>query len=168
MRRAMRGDPRAGEALFSRYWPLARRAALAITADHHLADEVAQDAFETMLRRLDEFRGESTLSTWLVQVVVNRAKNVVRTEGRSTPMAEPREQLVADQEPPSLRDPELVDAVRGLAPERRVAVVLRYWLDMGPQEIATALEIPVGTVYSRLARALEDLRAQLEVSYDRA
>jgi RNA polymerase sigma-70 factor (ECF subfamily) len=165
VRRALRGEERAVEELFDRLWPLARRAALAVTGDHHLADEVAQDAFETLLRRLGDFRGESALSTWLVRVVVNRARNVLRSEARSTPVADPPERMA---EAPELGDPELLAAVRELAPERREVLVLRYWLDMGPPEIAATLELPIGTVHSRLSRGLADLRERLEVSLERA
>jgi RNA polymerase sigma-70 factor (ECF subfamily) len=165
VRRALRGDDGAVEEIFARCWPLARRAALAVTGDAHLADEVAQDAFETMLRRLREFRGESALSTWLVRVVVNRARNVMRAEARSTPMADPPER---GAEIAVAGDPELRAAVRALPAERREVVALRFWLDMSPPEIAAALEIPVGTVHSRLSRGLEELRARLEVSLERA
>jgi RNA polymerase sigma-70 factor (ECF subfamily) len=165
VRRALRGDERAVEELCERLWPLARRAALAVTGDGHLADEVAQDAFETMLRRLGEFRGESALSTWLVRVVVNRAWNVLRAEGRSTPMADPPERIADAAE---AVDPELRAAVRDLPPERREVLALRFWLDMSPPEIAAALEIPVGTVHSRISRGLAELRARLEVSVERA
>ncbi len=165
VRRALRGDERAVEDLYAQLWPLARRAALAVTADHHLADEVAQDAFETMLRRLGEFRGESALSIWLVRVVVNRARNVLRSEGRSIPMADPPERIADAAE---AGDPELLTAVRDLPPDRREVVALRFWLDMSPPEIAAAFEIPVGTIHSRLSRGLAELRARLEVSVERA
>jgi RNA polymerase sigma-70 factor (ECF subfamily) len=165
VRRALRGDERAVEELVERCWPLARRTALAVTGDPHLADEVAQDAFETLLRRLGDFRGESALSTWLVRIVVNRARNVMRSEARSTPMAEPPER---GGEPAEGGDPELRAAVRDLPAERREVVALRFWLDLRPPEIAAALEIPVGTVHSRLSRGLAELRARLEVSLERA
>ena len=52
----------------------------------------------------------------------------------------------------------------GLSPDRRAVVVLRFWLQLTPSEIAETLEVPVGTVNSRLARALADLREVLEES----
>ena len=55
-------------------------------------------------------------------------------------------------------------AVATLPPERRVAIVMRFWLDHTPTEIAAALGVPVGTVNSRLARGLSELRRLLEGS----
>lgn len=56
----------------------------------------------------------------------------------------------------------LVRAVAALPPDRRRMVALRYWSDMDPREIAEALDIPAGTVTSRLARALAELRVVLQ------
>jgi RNA polymerase sigma-70 factor (ECF subfamily) len=60
-------------------------------------------------------------------------------------------------------DRALLDAVAALPLQRRVVVVLRYGIGMGPDEIAKVLDLPSGTVHSRLARALEQLREGLEV-----
>ena len=55
-----------------------------------------------------------------------------------------------------------MDLVAALDDDRRVVIVMRYWLDLTPSKIAEALDIPVGTVNSRMARALDDLRSTLE------
>ncbi|MGB2953332.1 MAG: sigma factor-like helix-turn-helix DNA-binding protein, partial [Gaiellaceae bacterium] len=65
---------------------------------------------------------------------------------------------------PRLADQELLQAVGRLSLQRRVVVVLRYGLGYTPAMIAELLVLPVGTVHSRLARALEDLRAHYEVN----
>jgi RNA polymerase sigma-70 factor (ECF subfamily) len=65
----------------------------------------------------------------------------------------PEEQLPAD---------DLLTALRRLPPERRTVVVLRYWLDYSPTQIAELVGVPVGTVSSRLTRSLEALRRELE------
>lgn len=62
------------------------------------------------------------------------------------------------------REGELRAAVAALDLDRRTVVVMRYWLDLTPPEIAESLELPLGTVHSRLARALADLRAALAES----
>ncbi len=80
-------------------------------------------------------------------------------------MADPPERIADAAE---AGDPELLTAVRDLPPDRREVVALRFWLDMSPPEIAAALEIPVGTIHSRLSRGLAELRARLEVSVERA
>ena len=58
----------------------------------------------------------------------------------------------------------LAAAIRMLDVDRRSVIVLRYGLEMTPPEIATVLGIPVGTVHSRLARGLDDLRSHLEAN----
>lgn len=60
---------------------------------------------------------------------------------------------------------ELLAAVAGLSPEHRAVVALRYWLDYTTPEIAEALGVPVGTVASRLSRALRELREELEARH---
>jgi RNA polymerase sigma-70 factor (ECF subfamily) len=60
-----------------------------------------------------------------------------------------------------LRD-EVVEAVGRLGEDRRVVVALRYWADLAPREIAEVLDVPVGTVTSRLSRAIGELRIILE------
>jgi RNA polymerase sigma-70 factor (ECF subfamily) len=62
-----------------------------------------------------------------------------------------------------VRDRALLDAVFALAEERRIVIALRYWARCSPPEIAEILDLPLGTVHSRLARALTDLRSRLEV-----
>ncbi len=62
----------------------------------------------------------------------------------------------------ALRDRDLIDAVLALPLERRTVVALRYWARQSPLEIAEILGLPLGTVHSRLARALAELRSRLE------
>jgi RNA polymerase sigma-70 factor, ECF subfamily len=61
----------------------------------------------------------------------------------------------------------LMAAISRLAPERRAVIALRYWFDYSVEEIADALSLPLGTVGSRLSRALEQLRLDLEANHVR-
>jgi RNA polymerase sigma-70 factor (ECF subfamily) len=163
VRRARRGDREAASALFRRYWRDAWRAAFAISGRHSLADDVAADAFERAFAALDRFDDRRPFGPWLHRIVANRALDLLRAERR-----------LSDEELPDLPDlatahaagdGNLLAAVAGLSLERRVAVVLRYGVGMTPKQIADALDLPVGTVNSRLARALEQLRESLEVEH---
>ena len=161
VRRARRGDRDAAAALFRRYWRSAWRTAFAITGRRALADDVAADAFERAFGALDRFDERRPFSPWLHRIVTNRALDLLRSERRFAGGDQP--------EPVDLRpdhesgDRSLLAAVGELSLERRIVVVLRYGVGMTPRQIAATLDLPVGTVNSRLARSLEQLRSSLEV-----
>jgi RNA polymerase sigma-70 factor (ECF subfamily) len=160
VRRARRGSRSAAAELFERHWNRAWRVALAITQNRAYADDAAQQAFERAYRGIAAFDGRSSFATWLHRIVVNQALNTLRQERRRAEpvQAESRGFGTADE-----RFDELADALEALPEERRLVLILRYWLDLTPPEIGDLLEIATGTVHSRLARGLEDLRKELEV-----
>jgi RNA polymerase sigma-70 factor, ECF subfamily len=162
---AAAGSQAAGEELFARYWLQAWRLALSVTGNGPAADDVAQDAFERAFRGLAGFNGRSSFRTWLSRIVVNRAIDVARRQSRLQPV-EPSEMGVAWSDEDVARDRDLFDAVLALSIERRTVIVLRYWARHTPPEIADILGVPEGTVNSRLARALAELRSRLEESDD--
>lgn len=163
VRRARRGDRDAAALLFRRYWRDAWRAAFAITGRRALADDVAADGFERAFAALGRFDERRPFGPWLHRIVANRALDLLRAERH----------LSADEAPEPVDrassyesgDRGLLAAVAELPLERRVAVVLRYGVGMKPKQIAATLDLPVGTVNSRLARALEQLRESLEVEH---
>jgi RNA polymerase sigma-70 factor (ECF subfamily) len=163
VQRARRGDRDAAAALFRRYWRDAWRTAFAITGRRSLADDVAADGFERAFAALGRFDERRPFGPWLHRIVANRALDLLRAERR-----------LSDEELPDLPDLEpvhasgdrgLLAAVAALSLERRVVVVLRYGVGMTPAQIADALDLPVGTVNSRLSRALDQLRESLEVEH---
>ena len=96
------------------------------------------------------------------RIVVNRCLDLLRTERRL--VAGDSELARLEWHDVGAGDQELLDAVAGLSLQRRVVVVLRYGLGYTPTAIGELLGIPTGTVNSRLARALEELRADYEVN----
>jgi RNA polymerase sigma-70 factor (ECF subfamily) len=159
--RAQAGSRDAASRLFERHWSSAWQLAFAITGRRALADDVAQGAFERAFRSLPDFNGRSSFRTWLCRIVTNGALNALREERRIVPEGE-TDWPIPDWTERVLSDQELVGAVGRLPVERRVALVLRYWFGCTPAEIAELLDVPAGTVHSRLARSLVDLRSQLE------
>lgn len=156
--RVRAGDHDARSELFRRYWPSAWRRAFAVTGRSALAEDVAQDAILTALDRLGDLERPAAFGAWLHQITSRRAVDAVRRESR----------LVSDEHTPEAEwiqsDPDRVPvqkAVAALPLERRLVIVMRYWLDLTPPEIAAATGVPVGTVHSRLGRALADLRREL-------
>jgi RNA polymerase sigma-70 factor (ECF subfamily) len=162
VRAACDGDHDAAAALFRRHWQPAWRGAYGITGRRAMADDIAADAFERAFSALNRFDRRRPFAPWLHRIVVNRALDLLRAERRLVggelgpePASEP--ELDGG-------DAELLAAVRGLPLQRRAVVILRYGVGMTPTEIAHVLDLPVGTVNSRLARALEQLRGDYEVS----
>ena len=158
---AMRGSTDAVGQLFDQHWPDVWRAAFMVTGRRDLADDAAQDAFVSAIQALPTFDQARPLGPWLTRIAVNRAIDVLRRERRTATLDE---RWVDDPSDP-MPDVDLVRALTRLERERRAVIVLHYWLGYPLQEIAQILEIPTGTVSSRLSRALAELREYLEATH---
>jgi RNA polymerase sigma-70 factor (ECF subfamily) len=157
VRAALRGSEDALAELFRASWPGAYRAALLIVHDHAAAEDIAQEALVAAVKNLERFDRRRPLRPWLHRIVVNRAIDWTRVrELRREVFAE------VDSEAPATGslDP-VIAALATLAPDQRAVVVLRHLLEYTPGEIAGMLELPRGTVNSRLRRALDALEAEL-------
>ena len=158
IRGAQRGSVDDLERLFREHWPRALRAARLVTGDAAAAEDIAQEAFLAAVRALDRFDRRRPFGPWLHRIVVNRAidwarARALRPEGEAVDAAAP--------ERPE-RDDELLRELGRLSPEHRAVIVLRYLLDYTPGEIAELLELPRGTVNSRLRRGLDALEERLQ------
>ncbi len=131
-----------------------------------MADDIAQDAFERAFAALGRFDESRPFAPWLHRIVVNRALDLLRRERRLVGLEAAGQMVAPESGTSAAGDRELMQAVAGLSPQRRVVVVLRYGLGYPPMEIAGILDLPVGTVHSRLARALDDLRQLQEGGLD--
>jgi RNA polymerase sigma-70 factor (ECF subfamily) len=159
VRAAQRGSGEAVEELFSRHWRPAYRAALLVTGDAAAAEDITQEAFLAALRALPRFDLRRPLRPWLHRIVVNRAIDWSRARAhRGEVSAELVGEDAADEEgaPRGLGE-DVMHALHRLGPEQRAVIVLRYVLDFTPGEIAAALDLPRGTVNSRLRRGLDAL-----------
>jgi RNA polymerase sigma-70 factor (ECF subfamily) len=125
-----------------------------------MADDIAADAFERAFSALNRFDRRRPFAPWLHRIVVNRALDLLRAERRLVG-GELGPERVAEPELDG-GDAELLDAVQALSLQRRAVIILRYGVGMTPTEIARILDLPIGTVNSRLARALEQLRGDYE------
>jgi RNA polymerase sigma-70 factor, ECF subfamily len=164
VRAAQRGSERAVEELFARHWDDAYRTALLIAHDRAAAEDIAQEAFLAALRALPRFDRRRPLRPWLHRIVVNRAIDWSRAR-RLRQEVDAR--AVPEAAAPPERSPGLGEvgaALARLSPEHRAVVVMRYLLEFTPGEIAELLELPRGTVNSRLRRALDALGGALEGS----
>ena len=171
IQRAKRGDKHAYEELVYAYQGIAFRTAYVLAGNSADAEEAAQDGFVKAWRALGRFRDGAPFRPWLLQIVANEARNRRRSAGRRAHLA-----LRAATEHPSgdaAPSPEaallsaqqreaLLTAVNELPEEQRSVITLRYFVGLSEQEVASALDLPTGTVKSRTSRALERLRE----SYD--
>ncbi|HEX4733430.1 MAG TPA: RNA polymerase sigma factor [Thermoleophilaceae bacterium] len=161
VREAARGSEPALDELFRRCWPGAYRAAFLIVHDHAAAEDIAQEALVAAVRNLSRFDRRRPLTPWLHRIVVNRAIDWTRVRRlRAEVLEEPQHEEAAELGA-AAGDPVRI-ALRALPVEQRAVVVLRHLLGYMPGEIARMLEIPRGTVNSRLRRALDELQEQLE------
>lgn len=146
-------------AVFYEEWRSSIRRSLALAlGDVDLADEAADEAMTRALTHWEKVSAYERPEGWLYRVGLNWARGVFRKR---------RYELLSDLEP-SLRssedplpDPDLINAVGSLSLKLRSVVVARYYLGFSTSEVAEALQIPEGTVKSRLSRALERLAREL-------
>jgi RNA polymerase sigma-70 factor (ECF subfamily) len=161
VRAAQAGSDEAMEALFRVHWRPAHRAAFLIVHDAAAAEDIAQEAFLSAIRALDRFDRRRPFGPWLHRIVVNRAIDWARARTLRREVAEPIESEAPPERPEGWSEA-VIEALGVLDPDQRAAVVLRHLLEYTPGEIADLLEVPRGTVNSRLRRALDRLAAELE------
>jgi len=168
--RTQQGDMDAFEALFHKYQGAIYRTALAITRDPGAAEEVLQDCFYKTYLNIMKITGEGSLSPWLHRVAVNLSCNALK---KRRVWLEPLES-VADYfftepqhspehmaETAELRGT-MRDVINTLSLKHRIVVTLHYLQDFSLPEIAYILDLPVGTVKSRLHHARKELREKLD------
>jgi len=164
VREVQRGSKDALEELFRREWPRAYRAAYLVVHDAAAAEDVAQEAFLAAVRAIDRFDRRRPFGPWMHRIVVNRAIDLSRARTlRREVDALATDSAEAPPDPPAAPfSGDVVAALRELSPEHRAVVALRFLFDYTPGEIARALDMPRGTVNSRLRRALDRLGDVLE------
>jgi RNA polymerase sigma-70 factor (ECF subfamily) len=161
VRSAQGGSTEAVEELFRRHWPAAHRAAWLVVHDAAAAEDIAQEAFVSALRALDRFDRRRPLGPWLHKIVVNRAIDWSRARALRPETGADTLPEAAAPDAPADFGADVVAALADLGPEHRAVVVLRHLLGYTPGEIATMLDLPRGTVNSRLRRALDALSLTL-------
>ena len=129
------------------------------------AEDAVQDTFLRALQAWPQFRGESTVETWLVRIAINVCKNQLRSPWRTR--RAPAEALEGLRtEAPEPGDDTVARAVQALPPKYREVVILYYYQEWKAWEIAQRLHLSVSTVTVRLSRARAMLREQLKGWYD--
>ena len=179
--RVKAGDKSAFDLLVRKYQHKLVKLISRYVRDPDEALDVTQETFIKAYRALPNFRGDSSFYTWIYRIGANTAKNYLVSQGRRPPEsdidAQDAEQYIAD---PHLRDmdtPErlaqrdeiertVATAIEDLPEDLRTAITLREFEGLSYEEIANAMDCPVGTVRSRIFRAREAIDKKLRPLLD--
>jgi len=170
VRRLQRGETDAFEILVRRHEKTIFNLVYRMLGDYDEAAEVSQEVFLSAFRAVGQFRGDANFSTWLYRIALNhtstRRKSLGARQQRTMPI-ESADQLSDPQPGPAetlekkqIRE-RVQNALSQLDPEDAKVLLLRDLQDIPYDEVARVLEIPVGTVKSRLHRARQALKARL-------
>jgi RNA polymerase sigma-70 factor (ECF subfamily) len=165
--RAQQGDRGAYADLVRLHYPGVIRAVYALCGNTQVAEDAAQEAFLRAWLHLSEYRPGGSLRSWLYRIAVNAALDMLRRETRIAPSDLDELSLTDHQAGPeaSYLEAEKIalvrQAVAALPPASRAVLILREYSGLSYQEIAIALDIPIGTVMSRLNYARGQLREKL-------
>jgi RNA polymerase sigma-70 factor (ECF subfamily) len=167
--RARQGDDDAFRILVERHQGAVARTVIGMLGNGDDADDVGQETFVRFHRALDSFRGESSVRTYLVRIAMSGALNALRSQRRRE-LRFVRDEVAMD----SAADPSagsatgddgqaarIRAALDALSAEHRAVVVLRLLDERSTKETAEILQVPEGTVLSRLSRAVRQLRVTL-------
>lgn len=175
--RVQQGDKTAFDLLVRKYQHKIVQLVTRYLRDPVEALDVSQEAFIKAYRALPSFRGDSAFYTWLYRIAINTAKNHLVAQSRRPPSddidAQDAEQFAGDTGLKEYATPEhmvlrdeieqtIVAAIEDLPEELRTAITLREFEGLSYEEIATAMDCPIGTVRSRIFRAREAIETRLK------
>ncbi len=175
--RVQQGDKRAFDILVLKYQNKIIQLAYRYVHDHDEALDVAQESFIKAYKSLDNFRGDSAFFTWIYRIAINTAKNHLVASGRRPPRsdldAQEAEQYDGAEGLREYDTPEhvlmrdelkatIASAINDLPDDLRTAITLRELEGMSYEEIAQAMDCPIGTVRSRIFRARDAIDARLK------
>jgi len=179
--RVQSGDKKAFDLLVLKYQQRIMKVLSRYVRDPSEVQDLAQEAFIKAYRALPNFRGDSAFYTWLYRIAINTAKNFIVAQGRRPPNddieATEAEQYdgesalkdYASPERETLRDEireTVFKAIEELPEDLKTAITLRELEGMSYEEIAEAMDCPIGTVRSRIFRAREAIDTQLRPLLD--
>ena len=174
--RVQNGDKRAFDLLVRKYQHKVIGLVSRYANNHAEAEDIAQDAFVRAWRAIGSFRGDSAFYTWMYKIAVNTAKNHLVAMGRRPPSGDidaedavfvpgsERMHETATPEREMMRqqvEQTVFSAVQALPEELRTAITLREVDGLSYEEIAEAMDCPIGTVRSRIFRAREAIDEKL-------
>lgn len=179
--RVQHGDKRAFDLLVEKYQYKIGNLVSRYVYDHAEVEDIVQEVFIKAYRAIARFRGDSAFYTWLYRIAINTAKNYLVSQGRRPPgsdidavdaeTTEAGRNLRESATPEAnILSSELAKtvgaALRNLPPDLREAISLRELEGLSYEEIAIAMDCPIGTVRSRIFRAREAIDKELKPLLD--
>ncbi len=172
----MAGDDGAFRELVERHESRVAATVIGMLGPGDEAEDVGQETFIRLYRSLGRFRGDSSLGTYLTRIAINLSLTALKKRKRRLSRFVSQDETERDR-PEASWDPRdeiersedirrVRKAVEGLAPDHRAVVVLRMIDGYSTRETAEILDIPAGTVMSRLARAMQRLEKEMKESGD--
>jgi RNA polymerase sigma factor (sigma-70 family) len=172
IRLARQGESLAWTALMHQHQEPVFRYAYLLIGDADEAEDIAQETFIRAYRALGRFDIQRPMRPWLLRITANLASNRRRSLGRyfaalqrAFQQERPTQKGVEEQSRQSNRAREVWEAIRQLKPSDSQVIYLRYFLELSVEEAAQVMDVPEGTVKSRLHRASERLRQVIEQRY---
>jgi RNA polymerase sigma-70 factor (ECF subfamily) len=164
------GDSAAIENFVRTYQRDVYRLALSILDDAGEAEDTTQEALLAALRALDSFHGASSLKTWLYSITVNLCRTRLQRHKRRESLIRLLGDVLKMRPTPSVEEDAirnesnqaLWQAIHHMDAKHRLPIVLRYYHDLSVSEIAHILQVPEGTVHSRLNHARKQLHTVLK------
>ena len=164
------GDSAAIERFVQTYQQDVYRLAFSILDESTEAEDATQDALLAALRSLNSFHGDSSLKTWLYSITVNICRTRLQHQKRRERLTEILKSISQIHRVPSVEenaikgesDEALWRAIHRMEEKHRIPIVLRYYHDLSVTDIANILQIPEGTIHSRLNTARRQLHAVLK------
>lgn len=145
------------------------RTAYMYVKDLHIAEDIFQDVFIKVNTHLHTFQGNSSIKTWILRITINTCKDYLKSayHRRTVPMEEfIEDSIVSEGEFDAMERKETIhtvkEAVMALPEHYRAVVLCVYFQELSMEESAKVLDLPVGTVKSRLARAKDKLKGLME------
>jgi RNA polymerase sigma factor (sigma-70 family) len=156
------------EAIMAEYYASIYHLSISILDDAHEAEDVVQETFIAASMKIDEFRGDADIKTWLFSIAINRSRGNLRKRKAQQALKNVLQSVVTFSKKPeeaalqTEKDEQLWQVVDSFGDKHRIPVILRYVHQMPISDIARILEVKEGTIHSRLFYAHQKIRRELK------
>ncbi|WP_245830944.1 sigma-70 family RNA polymerase sigma factor [Sediminibacillus massiliensis] len=156
------------EFIMDHYGEILKRTIYTYVKNHHTTDDIFQEVLLLIYRKWDKFNGESHVKTWVMRIAINRSKDYLRSPLHRIKLA--KDQWLDQKDPKHLEDTvvhrerldEIANAILNLPIKYREVMILTFQQGMTQQEISDVTDTPVSTIKTRMQRARQLLKKQVD------